>query len=287
MASWNYLEFSISAHHYDGVCTLLWELGTSGIEERSLGSKRVRIRAFFPRDAEISTVSNTFLISCGKLGASLSRFSAKVQKDMDWLKKWRAEVKPFQVGHRFYIIPSLELDHPVPEARIPIWIEPGMAFGTGTHETTQLCLQSLEQSSLHDKTLLDVGAGSGILAIAAAKLGAKKVVACDIDSEAVAVSRSNTVINGCDREIELVVGDITRIGRNRFDFVVANLTKDLIVELLPQFISRLKPGGTLILSGILIEQVGLLRKTIQQLPFSILRRDKKGEWACLTLNRTV
>lgn len=285
MASWNCLQFSVSDRYYEQVCAVLWELGTSGLEEKPLKSGRVRIRAYFPMSSEFSAVSAAFLASCLKIGAPVEPFSSHVQEERDWLKKWRSQLKPFLAGQRFYIIPRPELDDPVPGERIPIWIEPGMAFGTGTHETTQLCLRSLERIQLKGKSLLDFGTGSGILAIAAVRLGARRVVACDIDPEAISIARSNSVINGCDREIEWVTGGISRIGRNRFDFVVANLTADVIESLLPQFASCLKPGGTLFFSGILMDQVSCLRKAIQSHRLAVLKQDTKGEWVCLTTSR--
>jgi ribosomal protein L11 methyltransferase len=263
----------------------LWELGTIGLVEKPLRSGRVRILAYFPQSPEFSTVSAVFLASCRKIGAPVEPLSTHVQEERDWLKKWRSQLRPFRAGRRFYIIPRPEVDHPIPEDRIPLWIEPRMAFGTGTHETTQLCLRSLERIQLKGKSLLDIGTGSGILAIAAIRLGARSVVACDIDPEAISVARSNSVVNGCDREIEWVTGDISKIERNRFDFVVANLTSDVIEGLLPQFASHVKPRGTLFFSGLLMDQVPYLRKAIQFHQLAILKQDRKGEWVCLTASR--
>jgi ribosomal protein L11 methyltransferase len=285
MHEWNYLEFSLRLEDCETASGILWWLATKGIEERSLKIGRIRFKAYFDSNVDIQEVATSFQLACRRAGISLGALALKCQKEMDWLKMWHGKIKPFRVGERFYIIPHLETPGPLPENRFVIWLEPGMAFGTGTHETTRMCLEALEQNVLVNRKLLDVGTGSGILSIAAVRLGCRRVVACDVDPEAIRIARSNSVTNQCDREIEWVVGDLRKVRYGRFDLVVANLTAKVIVEELKELSERLGAGGVLILSGILDSQFSLIRSTLRNTGLKGPRVRRKGEWVCLTATK--
>lgn len=179
--------------------------------------------------------------------------------DQNWMEAWKQHYKPILIGERLLILPAW-LESPDPK-RIPIKIDPGMAFGTGTHPTTQLCLELMERSVIGNwKLVIDVGCGSGILSIAALKLGADKVLGVDIDVESVKNSRENADLNGIGEELMLGQGSVTEILQSKFPFksaplVVANILAPVLIRLFDAGLADLvEPNGEIILSGILDHQ---------------------------------
>jgi len=195
----------------------------------------------------------------------------------DWASRWKEGYKPFPVGRRFLIAPSWDRPPEVGD-RLLIVIDPGMAFGTGTHETTQQCLQALEEYWT-GRSLLDVGTGTGILAIAAARLHPQaRIVALDIDPEACAVARENMERNGVREGIALFCGTLDELPEERFEMVLANLTADALASLLPRFPQRLEPGGILVLSGLLDGDEEPFREALAAKAFRPLEIKRGGEW---------
>jgi ribosomal protein L11 methyltransferase len=285
MKQWNFLQVSIHLKNLDKASGLLWDLGTQGIEEQYLNSSKVRIKAYFDSASNIRALTRKFKFQCEKASLPLHSISSRIEIERDWFKKWHKQFKPFVIGQRFHLIPSHRPAEPIPEGRVPIWLEPGMAFGTGTHETTQLCLETMEQYLVPKRAFLDIGTGSGILAIGATKLGAMPVVACDVDSLAIRIARANAAINRCVSKIEFVLGEVTEIGRSRFDLLVANLTLEIIEESLLHMEKRLRPGGWLVLSGILDRQFSQLKSRLEETSLILQERKKRNEWICLILRR--
>jgi len=196
----------------------------------------------------------------------------------DWLEEWKKNWKPVVVG-RFVIAPPWsELGETAD--RVVIRIEPGMAFGTGTHETTRLCLSAIEKH-YQGGSFLDVGTGTGILAIAAAKLYPNAVIqACDTDEEAIEIARENATANGVGSQIEFRIGAVDETSASA-DLVVANLTADVIYPLLPTLVKL--TCGKLILSGILDTQRDLLVDQLHDLGISAVEVTEDGEWVCLVV----
>jgi len=195
----------------------------------------------------------------------------------DWASRWKEGFKPFPVGRRFLIAPSWDRPRETGD-RLLIVIDPGMAFGTGTHETTQHCLLALEEYWT-GRSLLDVGTGTGILAIAAARLSPHaRIVALDIDPEACAVARENMERNGVDERIAVFCGTLDDVPEGRFEMVLANLTADVLANLLPQFPQRLEPGGVLVLSGLLEGDEEPFRELLVARAFHPLDVKRGGEW---------
>lgn len=180
--------------------------------------------------------------------------------DQNWMEAWKQHYKPILIGEGLLILPAW-LESPDPK-RIPIKIDPGMAFGTGTHPTTQLCLELMEVSTSHFplSTVIDVGCGSGILSIAALKLGASKVLGVDIDIESVKNSRENADVNGVGEELLFGQGSVTEVLAGQFAFksaplVVANILAPVLIRLFDAGLADLiQPNGEIILSGILDHQ---------------------------------
>ncbi len=202
--------------------------------------------------------------------------------DEDWGESWKQGLGPLEVG-RAFVRPSW-VDAPVPPGMVEIVLDPGMAFGTGTHPTTSLCLAALSDllAARPGASVLDVGTGSGLLAIAAAKLGAGRVAANDNDPVAVEVARENAERNGAMLELTgAAVGAIA----GAFDLVVANILANTLVELAPDVAARVAPGGTVLLAGILVPQEDEVRAAYvaEGLRPTLERRD--GEWCLLALER--
>jgi ribosomal protein L11 methyltransferase len=195
----------------------------------------------------------------------------------DWLEEWKKSWQPVDVG-RFTIAPPWTEVTASPD-RFVIRIEPGMAFGTGTHETTRLCLDAI-QTQYQGGSFLDVGTGTGILAIAAAKLHPEaRIQACDTDAEAVSIARENAVANGVDN-IEFEVGSVTETTPSA-DLVCANLTADVIVSILPTLVGA--TCGRLILSGILETQTKLIADALNAQGINEFEVVQDGEWVAFTL----
>lgn len=206
----------------------------------------------------------------------------------DWSSSWKVHFKPIRVGKRMLIVPTWE-DSPVLPDELVIRIDPGMAFGTGGHETTRLCLELLEQvmdesSLLHVPSLLDLGTGSGILAMASALLGAGRILALDIDSEAILVAKDNIALNDLDDVIEC--GTIPlEVLSECFDIILANILAEELLRLAPDLVKRMNNGGWLILSGILTEKEALVRSCFDELPLTYTRTLHAGEWVAILYKR--
>jgi ribosomal protein L11 methyltransferase len=211
--------------------------------------------------------------------------------DQNWMEAWKQYYKPILIGERLLILPAW-METPDPN-RVAIKIDPGMAFGTGTHPTTQLCLELMENAFVKRQTsnVIDVGCGSGILSIAALKLGAKEVLGVDIDEESVRNSRENADTNGVGDELILGVGSVQEIREGKFPFqkaplVVANILAPVIVRLFDAGMANLiEENGSIILSGILYEQEKNVIEAGQAQSLRMTGRRQMGDWVALTMSR--
>lgn len=184
------------------------------------------------------------------LGETQTPVYAWVQEE-DWANAWKAFFKPMRVGQRLVVIPSWER-YDLQEGDLPIRLDPGMAFGTGTHATTSLCLRQLERLVAPGARVLDVGTGSGILAVAAKLLGADEVRAIDIDPVAVKVAGENAAKNGV--EIAISEATVDQVPKEPFDLIIANIIAAVIIDILPEVAERMKAGGRFLASGIIAER---------------------------------
>ncbi len=215
--------------------------------------------------------------------------SYKQIADQNWMEAWKQHYKPIRIGERLLILPAW-MESPEPN-RVAIKIDPGMAFGTGTHPTTQLCLDLLGLKDLTGLRVIDVGCGSGILSIAAIKLGAEKVLGVDIDSESIVNSRENADVNEVGEELILGVGSVAEILEGKYPFksawlVVANILAPVIVRLFDAGLADLvEAGGSIILSGILKEQEENVARAGQAKRLKLNERRQMGDWVALTMSR--
>lgn len=206
-------------------------------------------------------------------------------QEQNWMQSWKQHYKPLPIGDHLLVVPAwMEIDT---KGRIPIRIEPGMAFGTGVHPTTQLSLQLLEHYVRRGNSVIDVGCGSAILAIAAAKLGASPVVAVDIDSQAMDNAHHNVQLNKV--KIQIGQGSVKELLSNDFvlkqaDVVVANILARVLTYLMDDGLGKLmKPGGVLILSGILDQQEGEMRQKLESINLKIVEERKIEDWLGLAV----
>ena len=258
----------------------LMEVGAQGTETNESGAN-VIVSGYFDAIPEIEVVRLALLdaLRIYNLGSPLLiDLKTREVADRDWLAEWKKDWQPAAVG-RFIIAPPWSEVADAP-ARIVIRIEPGMAFGTGTHETTRLCLKAIEKY-FRGGSFLDVGTGTGILAIAAAKLFPDaRVEACDTDPQAVEIARENARLNGVGKQIEFRTGSVTE-QTSSADLVCANLTGPVIVELLPSLLGA--TCGRLVLSGILAEQSELVQSRLLELGADSFEIDQDGEWIALAV----
>jgi ribosomal protein L11 methyltransferase len=246
----------------------LWEAGTAGIEVRPLSGGRVELLAYFGDDAPTPPPA---VLPAGATGEPADVAA------VDWVRRFRETFRARKAG-RFHVVPSW--DAPATPSPDLLVVDPGRAFGTGTHETTRLCLGALEDLAARRPLgrTLDLGAGTALLAVAARRLGAAPVVASDLDPEAVAASAAHARLNHA--RIGVVRADGGRgLRPASFDLVLANLMALLLVDRAAEIRSLLAPGGALVLSGLLVEDVPFVRQAFA--PCGTPRERRDGEWAAL------
>lgn len=210
--------------------------------------------------------------------------TVEIIPDTDWINSYKEHFKSVILTDSLRVQPTWEESNKE-DFLHTVYLDPGMAFGTGTHETTSLCAEFLEYANCMDKKILDIGTGSGILAIAAAKLGAEKVLAIDIDPVAVDVARENTVLNKCDDKVEVIEGDLTKGIEFKGDIVVANLIAEIIVVLAKSVSKYMERDGLFISSGILTEKKNMVIEALEKEDFKIQDIKEKGEWCSILCRR--
>ncbi len=276
----------------NGVMT---EQGVKFLDEEDEGTATgpITVRAYLEVNDQLEETRQKLEESLFYLGMiqPLPTPAYKQIADQNWMEAWKQHYKPILIGQRLLILPAW-LDSPEPN-RIPIKIDPGMAFGTGTHPTTQLCLELMEVSTDHRplSTVIDVGCGSGILSIAALKLGATKVLGVDIDIESVKNSRENADTNGVGEELLLGQGSVTEVLSGSLQFksaplVVANILAPIIIRLFDAGLADLvEPNGEIILSGILAHQAENVIEAAQAK--GLKRNDQRqiADWVAISLKK--
>lgn len=213
-------------------------------------------------------------------------------EDKDWINNWKQYFKQFYVDD-ILIIPSWEKVKPEDRDKMIIHIDPGTAFGTGMHETTQLCIRQLKKYVTKDTELLDVGTGSGILSIIALKLGARHAVGTDLDPCAVPAVEENKEVNGIPVEaFDMMIGNIIddkevqdKVGYGKYDIVTANILADVLVPLTPVIVHQMKPGAVYITSGILDVKEEVVKEAVVAAGLEVVEVTHQGEWVSVTARK--
>lgn len=207
--------------------------------------------------------------------------------DENWMESWKKHYHPIPIGQRLLILPAWVEEYD-PE-RIPVRIDPSMAFGTGTHPTTQLCMAMVEKYTLPGKPVIDVGCGSGILSIAALKLGASRAIGVDIDNASVKATYENGAANGVVDNLECGVGSVREVRQGHFSIrrapvVVANILAPVIIRLFDAGLAELvEPGGTIVLSGILAEQASGVEAKGKEMGLEFVERVQQNDWVAIVM----
>jgi len=251
----------------------------------------VRLRAWLPADGAASQAAlRSLRRELRSLGDGIVRpLRARTVDDASWADAWKRHFRVLRVGRRLVIRPSWRRYRPRP-GDVVIELDPGMAFGTGQHATTRLCLEALEERIVPNSTVLDVGCGSGILAIAAALLGAARVDAIDIDPAAVRATSENAARNGVDGLVRTAQGSLGEAwpfqepAHGRYDLVLANLSARLVQELARLLLDALRPGGAAIVSGVIEEQEEACRNALAAAGGRVLDVRREDGWVLLVVS---
>jgi ribosomal protein L11 methyltransferase len=299
---WLEIRLTLPAAAVGLVGQALMELGCTGmtVAEQALdtfeppdpeaGEPYPTVRAYFPAGdperlrREVRAALDELIALVPGLPAGLPE--CRRLAAADWAHDWRQHFPPLRIGSRLLIRPSWDAT-PGDAAELTLTLDPGRAFGTGTHATTGLCLEviaRLADSPTPPVRVLDVGAGSGILAMAAAALGAQEVLACEIDAEACQVAAENVALNGLERAVSVTATPLEELA-GQFDLILANILAGENIRLAPHFLARLAPGGHLALSGILCEQENAVTAAYALLPLALVAVERRDEWACLLYRR--
>lgn len=292
-----YVEIAViaTAETTEALADFLFSEGALGLvtEDPVEGSSETLIRASFPETLPIEPIVVRLkeyqrALSALRLGGAEARIHVHEVPATDWGQAWKEHFKPLMVGSRLIITPPWEMG-PFPENQLILRIDPGMSFGTGHHATTRMCLEALEAfmnkwGGDRGPRMLDVGTGTGILAIAAVGLGADRVIAFDTDREACEGAARNLALNNLTGRVQLFYGGVEALRRLiRFDLILANLDVKTLYPLFDTIRILLAPQGRLIISGILVEDEEKVGVAAGTSGFRLLARESDGDWVCLTM----
>lgn len=277
---WRLVALTVARDAEETASALLFDAGTNGVVTLEEGDDAVKLGAYFDAQADAEAIARDIEAAFARAGIRPALLSVAITTvaDQDWMQKWKEGFAPLDVGERLVVAPSWK--RPEQTDRIVIEIDPGMAFGTGTHETTRMCLELLE-AHWRGGRLIDVGTGTGILAIAASKLAAAEIIAIDIDPLAVEVARENIAINQANQSITVREGGPGDYAGGAFDVVVANLTAEVIVALMGDLAGCMAATGRMILSGILTTLAADVERALTEAGLRCIERRAAGEWSAL------
>lgn len=305
-AQWLEIIIEIDRHLHDALANFLIELGSNGIAEdediidspseniKAKRNDRKPIRAYLKKDSQLQQklhALNHYLKSLTKLHSLQSNPNLKLKTicEEDWNKDWQKFFTTARIGKHIIVKPPWERFLPEEEDLI-IEINPGMAFGTGTHATTRMCLKAMEHlirnSSKPIRSMLDVGTGSGILSIAAAKLGIPKIVGIDIDPIALTCAKQNIAKNHVADCVSIEEVSLKKVTR-RFDLVVANILTEILIKLRNDLCSHLNKNGILILSGMLSENKSRVDKNFMLKKLSLINAYHDSDWVCMVFQKHI
>jgi ribosomal protein L11 methyltransferase len=277
-----YKEFLITAEPFNSelISGILWESNISGINEE------VNCIKVFSDDLSLSLEELKERLQKLKNENLLSNFTIEenIYENKNWNEEWEQSINVIHVNDKIVIKPTFRNYNPKPE-QIVLVIDPKMSFGTGEHQTTKLVLMLLEKYTTSGARTLDVGSGSGILAIASIKLGARQAIAIDIDEWCYDNAIENSKLNNVNDSIEVRQGEITDIKESDFDLILANIQKNILLEIAPEIYSRLKLGGIVILSGLLDYDEADIKTDFSALGLSFLETKTLDSWIALVFQK--
>lgn len=304
---WYEIKIKTTSTAVDAVSNLLYELGAQGIvvedpndpiyndgyegdwdyfdkSELTFEFEGALVKAYIETDSPEALIPVIQQQVAGlrlfDLDPGLGEVTLKEIRESDWANEWKKYYHPVRIGRHLVIKPSWEFFEPE-TLDLVIELDPGGAFGSGTHETTTMCAEFLEENVEAGMTVYDIGCGSGILAIAAAKLGAGDVVAADIDPAAVEVALENVAINHAADVVRVVRGDLMQVVEGPADLVVTNIIADVVAELASGMKHYLKTGGLWISSGIIDSKLPLVLEAMASHGYEIIEVRERGEWRAL------
>ena len=314
---WNKFRLKTTTESEDIVSSMLMDLGIQGIEiedkvpltqldkqqmfvdilpEIAADDGVAYISFYFEEEEDKEAILANVKAELGEMSTYLNVGECTIEEsqteDVDWVNNWK------QYFHQFYvddvlIIPSWEEVKPEDEDKMIIHIDPGTAFGTGMHETTQLCIRQIRKHVTPDTTILDVGCGSGILGMLALKFGAKYSVGTDLDPCAIDATHENMEVNGITKgQYEVMIGNIIddkeiqdKVGYEKYDIVAANILADVLVPLTPVIVNQMKKGGIYITSGIIDDKEETVVNTVKAAGLEVLEVTYQGEWVSVTARK--
>ncbi len=314
---WNKFRIKTTAEAEDVVCSSLMEIGIQGVEiedkvpltaqdkeqmfvdilpEFGEDDGTAFISFYLGEEEDKESILSAVKEELAQIGTYMDVGTAEIEEsqteDLDWINNWKKYFHQFSIDD-VLIIPSWEEVTPEDEGKMIIHIDPGTAFGTGMHETTQLCIRQLRKYVTEETEILDVGCGSGILGMLALKFGAKYSVGTDLDPCAITATHENMESNGIGRQqYEVMIGNIIddeevqkKAGYGRFDIAAANILADVLVPLTPVIREHLKTGGIYITSGIIDDKEETVVEAVKAAGFEVLEVTRQGEWVSVTARK--
>jgi len=300
---WLKIEISAAAELMDALGNFLTETGAQGVFQETLepqfpgdfpeSSSLETIQAYFPqniRSTKRMAGIQKYLLSLQEIFPDFPAPSLKTEtiSDPNWGEQWKKYFKPVRVSNNIIVKPTWE--RYAPSSRdIVIEIDPGMAFGTGQHPSTRMCIEALEDIIMKDRSVqewkvLDVGCGTGILGITAAKLGAQDVICLDIDKKAIEIARENAAINQVEERLQIINKDVVTINEPR-NLIIANLTAKLLLSMSRHLTQLLLPEGYMIISGIIAQDISDIEKTFSAAQLINSKMITEKEWVCFVLKK--
>lgn len=262
-----------------------WDYVDQELLDRMKGVTRVKFYVTDDGDGHAQLEQYTRGLDC--------EYTATPLTDNDWAYSWQKYYKPLEIGERLYVVPEWLREEPVPVGRVPFYLNPGLTFGTGSHASTQLCLEGVEEHTVPGRDVLDLGCGSGILSIAALCLGARSAVAVDIDPKAVDVAYENAALNGIGKDRYTVrAGNVlsdaalaAELAQKQYHLVLANIVADVIIPLAPQVPGLLEEDGVFLCSGIIDARAGEVERALKKAGLTVTQKREKNGWVALEAKR--